>query len=119
MYSWISALLLLCLSSLAWAGDEIWIDVRSTEEFQQEHLVGAIHIPHTQIAKGISKRYPDRNTPLNLYCRSGRRSQLATEALQALGYTKVVNRGGLEQLKQAGMPTEGSLVNAEALATQP
>ncbi|WP_116473467.1 rhodanese-like domain-containing protein [Zobellella maritima] len=119
MYSWISALLLLTLSSLAWAGDEIWIDVRSTEEYQQEHLVGAIHIPHTQIAKGVSKRFPDRDTPLNLYCRSGRRSQLATEALQALGYTQVVNRGGLDQLKQGGMPTEGNQVNPEALTAQP
>lgn len=115
MRVWFFPLLFLMLSSPALAGGDIWVDVRSQEEYRQEHLTGAIHIPHTEIARGISQRYPDRNTPLNLYCRSGRRSQLATEALQALGYSRAVNRGGLEQLKQAGMTTEGT----PALAAQP
>lgn len=119
MYSWISALLLLSLSSLAWASSEVWIDVRTTEEYQQEHLVGAIHIPHTQIARGVSKQFPDRNTRINLYCRSGHRSQQASEALTALGYTQVVDKGGLEQLKETGMPTEGTLATIEPVAAQP
>ncbi|WP_375055117.1 rhodanese-like domain-containing protein [Zobellella sp. DQSA1] len=109
MKNWMTALLL-CLSPLAWATEPVWIDVRSAEEYQQEHLAGAVHIPHTRIARGVTELYPDKNTPLNLYCRSGRRSQLALEALETLGYHQVVDHGPLETLKVNGMETRGTAV---------
>ncbi|WP_445399368.1 rhodanese-like domain-containing protein [Zobellella sp. An-6] len=110
MKNWMTALLL-CLSPLAWATEPVWIDVRSAEEYQQQHRPGAVHIPHTHIARGVTERYPDRDTPINLYCRSGRRSQLALEALQTLGYRRVVDHGALENLQAGGLSTQGVILD--------
>lgn len=77
----------------------IWIDVRTAEEYNAGHLQGAVHIPHEQIADKIAAVTEDKNAVIYLYCRSGRRSGLALESLQALGYSKVVNAGGYEALK--------------------
>lgn len=76
----------------------VWIDVRSAAEFDAGHLVEAVNIEYTQIAANIAEVAPDKNTPVNLYCRSGRRSEMAREALMKLGYTNVVNKGGYEEL---------------------
>ncbi|WP_333796563.1 rhodanese-like domain-containing protein [Rheinheimera sp.] len=82
------------------AGSAIWIDVRTADEFNAGHLVGALHIPHEQIAAQIAKVTQDKNAEIYLYCRSGRRSGLALDALQAQGYTRVVNAGAYEKLKE-------------------
>lgn len=83
----------------------IWIDVRSKEEFDAGHLPGAIHIPHSEIAARISEVTQDKNAAIALYCRSGRRSGLAEQALQQLGFTQVSNAGAYEALK-AGQPAK-------------
>ncbi len=77
----------------------IWIDVRSKEEFDTGHLPGAINIPHHEIAARISEVTQDKNATIALYCRSGRRSGLAEQALQQLGFTQVSNAGAYETLK--------------------
>lgn len=82
----------------------VLIDVRTEEEFAEGALPGAQLIPHDQIGARIAVAVPDKNTPIVLYCRSGRRSSLAQDALQALGYRQVVNAGGYEQLKLATAP---------------
>ena len=81
----------------------VWIDVRSAEEFKEGHLQGALNIPHDQIVDRIKSVSPDKNAPVNLYCRSGRRAETAKQVLESMGYTNVQNRGGYEQLKQSGM----------------
>ena len=81
----------------------VWIDVRSEEEFKSGHLQGAVNIPHDQIVERIKSVSPDKNAPVNLYCRSGRRAETAKQVLESMGYTNVQNRGGYEQLKQSGM----------------
>jgi len=86
---------------LALAADQIWIDVRSAEEFQAGHLAGAVNIVHTDIAAKISAVTQDKNAEIQLYCRSGRRSGLAEAELKKLGYTNVHNAGGYEALKAA------------------
>jgi phage shock protein E len=91
--------LLLSLISLPLWADPIWIDVRSAEEYQQGHLPGAIHIPHTDIASRIHEVTQDKNAQIQLYCRSGRRSGLAEVELKKLGFNQVVNAGGFEALK--------------------
>lgn len=97
----VSLLLLLCsLSCAQEATDTVWLDVRSHEEFAAGHLAGAINIPHTEVATAISQLKLDKNTPIAVYCKSGRRAGLALEVLQQQGYTKVTNKGGYEQLKQ-------------------
>lgn len=99
-----SALLMLAgFASVAAVANPIWIDVRSTDEFKQGHLPGALNIVHTDIASKISAVTSDKTAEIQLYCRSGRRSGLAMEALQKLGYTNVHNAGGYAELaaKQA------------------
>lgn len=74
----------------------VLIDVRSAEEFNSGHLENAVNIPHTQISEKISAVAPDKNTPLYLYCRSGRRVGIAIETLKSLGYQTMYNLGGFE-----------------------
>lgn len=88
------------LHTLAQPG-AVLIDVRTPEEFASGALPAAILIPHEQIAAHIAEVAPDKSIPIILYCRSGRRSSIAQDALQALGYTQVINAGGYEQLKLA------------------
>ena len=78
----------------------VLIDVRSAEEFSSGHLQGAVNIPHMEIAEKISGVAAAKNTPLYLYCRSGRRVGLAMEVLQKLGYTVMFNLGGYEEAKK-------------------
>ncbi|WP_079202125.1 rhodanese-like domain-containing protein [Pseudomonas sp. CC6-YY-74] len=81
--------------------DAVLIDVRTAEEFSAGALPGASRIGHEQIATQIAALAPDKNTPIVLYCRSGRRSALAQDSLVQLGYRNVINAGGYDQLKQA------------------
>ena len=104
----VSALLLLCCYSNAQdtSSDTVWLDVRSHEEFASGHLPGAINIPHTEIAAGIAELKLDKNTPIAIYCKSGRRAGLALEVLQQQGYTNLTNKGGYEQLQQLASDNE-------------
>ena len=81
----------------------VWIDVRSEQEFQEGHLNNAVNIPVDQIVRRIHEAAPDKDTPVNLYCRSGRRAEVALQELKKAGYTKVVNHGGYEDLLKKGM----------------
>jgi len=80
-------------------GSHVLIDVRSGAEFAAGHLADARLIPHFRIAEEIGSVAPDKDTPIVLYCRSGRRSEIARQTLLDLGYTQVVDAGGYEQLK--------------------
>lgn len=73
--------------------DLVWIDVRSDEEYQEQHLEGAINIEYTEILEGVANL--DKDTEILLYCGSGRRAGIALEALEAQGFTNVTNHGGL------------------------
>jgi rhodanese-related sulfurtransferase len=73
--------------SLAAAGAKV-VDVRTAEEFASGHVPGAINIPYDQIARRASEIGPP-STPVVLYCRTGRRSGIAVEALQKAGYEKL------------------------------
>lgn len=81
----------------------VWIDVRSAEEFNSGHLQDAINIPHDQILERIQSVSPDKDAPVNLYCRSGRRAESALNELKKAGYTNVTNHGGYEDLVKKGM----------------
>jgi len=81
----------------------VWIDVRSEEEFKSGHLQGAVNIPHDQIGQQIAAHVPNKNTPINLYCRSGRRAEAAKQVLESMGYTNVQNRGSYVQLTRANI----------------
>ncbi|PJG84484.1 rhodanese-like domain-containing protein [Conservatibacter flavescens] len=81
----------------------VWIDVRSEEEFNAGHLQDAVNVPHEQIEAEISRIEPNKDAPINLYCRSGRRAESAMNVLKHLGYTNVTNHGGYEDLKKQGL----------------
>ena len=73
----------------------ILLDVRAQEEYEQEHIPGAIVIPHTEIETQAEEALPDKGQLILVYCRSGRRSKIAAEALLKLGYTNIREFGGI------------------------
>ena len=73
----------------------IILDVRTPEEYAQGHIPGAVLIPDTEIELLAEKELPDKDQLLLVYCRSGRRSKLASEALVKLGYTNIKEFGGI------------------------
>lgn len=75
--------------------DYIIIDARTTEEFVEGHIDGAILIPEYEISARAEKELPDKDALILVYCRSGRRSKIASEELVKLGYTNVKEFGGI------------------------
>ena len=73
----------------------IILDVRTQEEYDQGHIPGAILISHEEIAEKAEDVLTDKNQLILVYCRSGRRSLLAAEALVELGYTNIKEFGGI------------------------
>ena len=73
----------------------IILDVRTQEEYDQGHIPGAIVIPHEEIADKAEEVLTDKDQLILVYCRSGRRSKLAAEALVELGYTNIKEFGGI------------------------
>ncbi|MEL4282493.1 MULTISPECIES: rhodanese-like domain-containing protein [Shewanella] len=94
---------------VAWqkiAAGAMVLDVRTPEEFAEGHLANAVNIPFEQVAAEFAKRGIAKDAPVVLYCRSGRRSSIATEALVAAGYTQTYNGGGYQTLADAQPKTE-------------
>lgn len=75
------------------------VDVRTPEEYAEGHLPEAINIPFEQIAETFAKQGIAKDTPVVVYCRSGRRSGIAKESLDKAGYQAVYNGGGYDSLK--------------------
>jgi rhodanese-related sulfurtransferase len=75
--------------------DYIIIDARTEEEFAEGHIEGAILIPEYEIAERAEKELPYKEQLILVYCRSGRRSKIASEELVKLGYTNVKEFGGI------------------------
>lgn len=73
----------------------IILDVRTQEEFDAGHIPGAVLIPDYEIQHRAEKELTDKNQLILVYCRSGRRSKLASQALADMGYTNVVEFGGI------------------------
>lgn len=75
--------------------DYILIDARTEEEYAEGHIEGAILIPEYEIEERANSVLPDKDALILVYCRSGRRSKIASEALARLGYTNVKEFGGI------------------------
>ena len=73
----------------------IIIDARTGSEFAEGHIEGAILIPEYEIAERAEKELPNKDVLILVYCRSGRRSKIASEELVKLGYTNVKEFGGI------------------------
>ena len=78
------------------SGDDIIIlDVRTQDEYEESHIPGAILIPNETIGTEMPDQLPDAGQEILVYCRSGNRSKQASQALVDLGYTNVVEFGGI------------------------
>ena len=75
--------------------DYIILDVRTVEEFSDKHIPGAINIPNETIGTGEIPELPDKDQLILVYCRSGNRSKQASDKLVGLGYTNIVEFGGI------------------------
>ena len=75
--------------------DYIILDVRTEAEFDAGHIPGAILIPNETIGDAQLPQLPDKDQLILVYCRSGNRSKQASEKLVQLGYTNVVEFGGI------------------------
>ena len=77
------------------------IDVRTKEEYNERHATDAINIPVEEICDGKLGilQATGKDTPIRLYCRSGGRAEGAKEMLLSLGYSDVVNLGGLVDIE--------------------
>ena len=73
----------------------IILDVREQDEYDAGHIPGAILIPYTQIKEKANEMLTDKDQLILVYCRSGRRSKIAAEALVELGYTNIKEFGGI------------------------
>ena len=75
--------------------DYVIIDARTEEEFAAGHIKNAILIPEYEIAQRAEQELPNKDALILVYCRSGRRSKIASEELVKLGYTNVKEFGGI------------------------
>ena len=73
------------------------LDVRKKEEFMAGTIYGSILMPHDQLEKNIAAIIPDKKSPVIIYCRSGRRSKIAADAMKRLGYENVRDFGGMPE----------------------
>ena len=73
----------------------IILDARTEEEYAAGHIPGAILMPEYEVAARAESELADKNQLILVYCRSGRRSKIAAEALVYLGYTNVKEFGGI------------------------
>ena len=77
----------------------IILDVRRPDEYAEGHIPGAINVPNEEIGTAEIAELPDKLQLILVYCRSGRRSKEASEKLVKLGYTNIVEFGGILEYK--------------------
>ena len=73
----------------------IILDVRRPDEFAAGHIPNAINVPNETIGTDEIPELPNKDQLIMVYCRSGRRSKEASEKLVKLGYTNIVEFGGI------------------------
>lgn len=71
------------------------VDVRTAEEYAEGHIPGSLLLPLDSIGADALSALPDKDAPLFVYCRSGRRSAIAAAQLLEMGYTQVWDLGGI------------------------
>ena len=87
------------------------VDVRSQKEFASGHISDAINIPIESIGTGRPAELPNLDQLIMTYCRSGKRSRKATAKLTAMGYTNVVDLGGINAKETRSLLQSGRGVN--------
>lgn len=75
--------------------DYVIVDVRTPDEYKEGHIPNAINIPNETINETVYNKLKDKNQLILIYCRSGSRSRQAAYKMQKLGYTNLVDFGGI------------------------
>lgn len=75
----------------------VLLDVRTQEEINNGHIPGALLLPYDEIDQKAAQLLPEKEKEIIIYCRSGRRSAIAKDSLEALGYTNVNDFGGMNR----------------------
>ena len=75
--------------------DFMILDVRTPEEFSERHIPGAINVANETIGTELVPELPDKSQMILVYCRSGNRSKQAAQKLADLGYTSIMEFGGI------------------------
>ena len=83
------------VAMMAQETDYIILDVRRPDEYAAGHIPNAINVPNESIGTSEIPELPDKDQLIMVYCRSGRRSKEASEKLVKLGYTNIVEFGGI------------------------
>lgn len=114
-FSWLFILALVAVNSFAadvsynGTKPDFIIDVRTASEYAAGHIDGALNLPVERIAQDwpqVKGLKPD--STILLYCRSGRRSAVAVEALRKQGFRRVLDGGGIEALERSLKPCPGN-----------
>ena len=77
----------------------ILLDVRTKEEYESGYIPGAINIPLSDINGNVVSSLPEKSQIILVYCRSGNRSRQASDKLSTLGYTNIIEIGGINSWK--------------------
>jgi rhodanese-related sulfurtransferase len=97
------------LARLGSGQDTVVLDVRTAQEFAAGHVPGAINIPHDQVEARIGELEHARDREIVVYCRTGRRSDLALQILAARGFSKLLHlEGDYLAWQAAGRPVGGN-----------
>lgn len=83
------------VTMMAQESDYIILDVRRSDEFASGHIPGAINVANESIGTAEIPELPEKNKLILVYCRSGNRSKQAAQKLVDLGYTNIVEFGGI------------------------
>ena len=88
------------------SGEAVIVDVRDKDEWDEGHILGAMHMSRGTLELDIEEKVPDLNAMIICHCGGGGRGALATESLQKMGYKNVRNMaGGFKAWKAAGFRT--------------
>ncbi|MCS6995852.1 MAG: rhodanese-like domain-containing protein [Casimicrobiaceae bacterium] len=83
------------------------LDVRETRELTGSKIIGAVHIPLSQLKDRVGELKADKDKPVIVYCARGQRALMAGGILKAAGYTRLYNlNGGFKAWAEAGLPVE-------------
>jgi rhodanese-related sulfurtransferase len=83
------------------------LDIRETKEIDGTKLIGAVHVPLSQLKERVASLSLDKSKPIVVYCARGQRGPMAASDLKAAGFTQIFNlTGGFKAWTEAGLPVE-------------
>jgi rhodanese-related sulfurtransferase len=89
--------------------DAVVLDIREARDMAGSKIIGALHIPFSQLKDRIGEIKADKSKPLIVYCARGQRALMAGSTLKAAGFTQLFNlNGGFKAWAEAGLPVDKS-----------